>query len=271
MQHNQPEKEKHVMKKQILLAVAILGLAAGAAYAGAGAGTGVLDSVHDMRNAATVGAIDAGGNDRVCAFCHTPHHAQLNVSVDDYYPLWSRALDTNTFTAYASATINAADYAADIAIGPTRLCMSCHDGSIAPDQHYGVAGTKAPLTDDSYGKAGVGSLVGGVGSGLTNDHPVGFNYTAVAAGPSLNTDDTVVPTADATKDAYIRTATGNTLVFKTNPGISVQSRLFQDQYMTCATCHDVHNKKNVSSGETANYLVLGEQKDSALCLTCHVK
>lgn len=258
------------MKKQILLAVAFVGLGAGSAFALSAAGSGVLGSVHDMRNSATVGAVDAGGNDRVCAFCHTPHHAQTNATVDDYYPLWSRQLDTSVFTAYGSATINAVDWAADPAVGPTRLCMSCHDGSIAPDQHYGAAGSATLLTNDTFGHSGVGTLASGA-AGLTNDHPVGFNYNDVAAGPTVNTDDTAGVTAVANKDNYIRIAAGGALKYKTNPGISVESRLFQGQYMTCATCHDVHNKKNVSSGETANYLVLGQQKDSALCLTCHVK
>ncbi|QEM70302.1 hypothetical protein FO488_19205 [Geobacter sp. FeAm09] len=42
----------------------------------------------------------------------------------------------------------------------------------------------------------------------------------------------------------------------------------------CATCHDVHNKKNTyttTGTEPVNYLVLAPQKDSALCLTCHIK
>ena len=73
----------------------------------------------------------------VCAFCHTPHHAYQGTNPTNYYPLWSRTLDVQNFTPYRSATINAIDWAADIAIGPTRLCMSCHDGTIALDQHYG--------------------------------------------------------------------------------------------------------------------------------------
>lgn len=263
------------MKKQILLAVAILGLSAGAAYAAAGAGTGVLGSVHDMR-IGNVGAVDFDGNNRVCAFCHTPHHAQTNIAADDYYPLWARDIDNNTFDAYRSATINAVDYAGDIAIGPTRLCMSCHDGSIAPDQHYGKAGNGATkLTDDTYGHAGVGYLdqVLNTGNGLINDHPVGFNYNDVAAAASdVASGDVAGVSTLANKDNWIRPASSGNLVYKGNPAnITVKSRLFQDQFMTCATCHDVHNRKNVSSGETGNYLVLSPQADSALCLTCHIK
>jgi hypothetical protein len=139
------------MKKILLAAVALLGMSTGVALAAQGdPGTGVLGSVHDMRGP-QVNATDWGGNDRVCAFCHTPHHAYQGTNPSDYYPLWSRQLDETQFTAYQSTTINASDWATDIAIGPTRLCMSCHDGSIAPDQHYGINGTTNGLTESNAG------------------------------------------------------------------------------------------------------------------------
>jgi nitrate/TMAO reductase-like tetraheme cytochrome c subunit len=54
--------------------------------------------------------------------------------------------------------------------------------------------------------------------------------------------------------------------------VKVADRLYQGQYMTCATCHDVHNRMNQDDpAAAANYLVLAPQKDSALCLTCHIK
>jgi hypothetical protein len=268
------------MKKLLL----VLGLVASSAVAFAAGepGTGVLGSVHDMRTV-TVGAVDIGGNDRVCAFCHTPHHAYLGSSPSDYYPLWSRKLDIATFTPYASSTINAIDWATDIAIGPTRLCMSCHDGTIAPDQHYGNSGVKPGLTEANQG-AGDAAWFGGAGvgagiKGLTNDHPVGFNYDTVATGPSTpGTNPTVgqVQGAGAQEDVWIRAA-GNDLVYTNNTwGIKVQDRLYTDptdgaRYMTCATCHDVHNKKNMDTPAHANYLVLAPQSNSALCLTCHIK
>ena len=273
------KEEKSGMKKQILLAAAMLTLA-GAVYAAQGdPRTGVLGSVHDMRKPA-VGAVEA--QDRVCAFCHTPHHAYIGESASDYYPLWARQLDTQNFQSYQSSTMKASDWASDIAIGPTRLCMSCHDGSIAPDQHYGVNGTKAGLSESNagfddinwFGGAGVGSGV----KGLTNDHPVGFNYDLIATGPeSGDPAVALVTSANSYEDPWIRQA-GATLAYDANPyGIKVADRLYQDpasgsRFMTCATCHDVHNKKNADLvSATANYLVLSPQKDSALCRTCHIK
>jgi hypothetical protein len=42
--------------------------------------------------------------------------------------------------------------------------------------------------------------------------------------------------------------------------------------MTCATCHDVHNKDNANNTlGSMNYLVYSDQQNSSLCLTCHDK
>ncbi len=255
--------------KKLLAALSMVALTAGSAMALSAPGDGILGSVHDMR--ASAGAVDFGGNDRVCAFCHTPHHAYKDTDPNMYYPLWSRQLDTNTFQPYWSPTINASDYySADIAIGPTRLCMTCHDGSIAPDQHYNTPGTRPTLSGDSFGQPGIGAG----DNKLLDDHPIGFNYNEVAVGPASG--DPAATTVQGRKDyqdPWIREAGDGSLTYKNNPyGIKVVDRLYQGQYMTCATCHDVHNKMNAdSSTQAANYLVLAPQKDSQLCLTCHIK
>ncbi|QEM66779.1 cytochrome C [Geobacter sp. FeAm09] len=262
------------MRKQILTAL-VFGALGVASAALAAPGDGVLNSPHNMT---TYGYTDSNG--RVCAFCHTPHHAATSTNVSDYLPLWSRATDTTVFTtAYASSTINAAELqetTSDKAIGPTRLCMSCHDGTIAPDQHYGNTGTAAMLTGDNFPTLGNGAGVGAGTAGLSNDHPVGFSYTDVAVGPATGSPSASdISAATANQDPWIRQAsvtyTGNTY------NITVQDRLYFSNgksYMTCATCHDVHNKKNTyttTGTEPVNYLVLAPQKDSALCLTCHIK
>lgn len=258
------------MKKTTLLtAFSLLFLTVVDAAAFNGPGDGVLGSVHDMRYAA--GAVDFGGNDRVCAFCHTPHHAQLETDPNAYYPLWSRQLDTEAFEPYTSPTMSAADwYFADIAIGPSRLCMSCHDGSIAPDQHYNFPGVLPPLVADGWGQPGIGAG----DSRLLDDHPIGFNYHEVAIGPvSGEPASGIVAGRSDFQDPWIRSAASGTLRYFGNPyEIRVIDRLYQGQYMTCATCHDVHNKMNADEPSAAmNYLVLSPQRDSSLCLTCHIK
>jgi hypothetical protein len=270
------------MKKQILALLAVCSLgAATAAFGAAARGDGVVGGPHDMT---VYGYVDS--QSRVCAFCHTPHHAAAATAGQEYVPLWSRAEDTKLFNiAYQSSTINASQLqngTDDKAIGPTRLCMSCHDGTIAPDQHYGATAGALVLNGDNFSAVGNGAGVGSGAAGLTNDHPVGFDYSYVAIGPE--NPATITPdaatlaaaAADANKDAWIRnpaaTFIGNKL------GLTVGDRLYVaadgKAYMTCATCHDVHNKKNLydtTGAEPVNYLVLAPQKDSALCLSCHIK
>ena len=43
--------------------------------------------------------------------------------------------------------------------------------------------------------------------------------------------------------------------------------------MTCSSCHDVHNTLNKVSYQTgaANFLLLGSQKNSGICLSCHTQ
>src|SRR6266700_4360872 len=92
------EKEKKRMKKQILAAVAVLALSASSAFALTGPGAGVIGSIRDM-TANGSGAVDSQG--RVCAFCHTPHHAATGLAA----PLWSRPTEVGqNFVPYASGT-----------------------------------------------------------------------------------------------------------------------------------------------------------------------
>lgn len=260
------------MKKQILVALCILG-AAVVANAGPLPGTGVEKSVHDMNSLSYTTKDDQG---RVCAFCHTPHHA-IDTTVatqSTYLPLWSHTPNTATnFTAYGtgdgnipfSPTLNLV-YESDILVGPSRLCMSCHDGLIAVDQHYSTAGTTT-LNSDVFGKAGIAS-----NDSLSNDHPIGFNYNTVAGAIIKGTAN---PTPSGTADGYINPATslyGTDTTPNTNaPALKISDRLYNG-IMTCATCHDVHNRRNANNAnQLVNKLVLAPQENSALCQTCHIK
>ena len=264
--------------KKILAVLAVGSLAAASvAFGAANRGDGVVGGPHDMT---MYGYVDSQA--RVCAFCHTPHHAASTGG--EYLPLWSRAEDTKPFNvAYNSSTINASalqEATSDKAIGPTRLCMSCHDGTIAPDQHYGASAGAATLTGDNFSAIGNGAGVGAGAAGLTNDHPVGFDYPAVAIGPEtgIAPDAATLQAAadDPNADAWIRNP--NAPYLDNSQGIKVADRLYVaangSAYMTCATCHDVHNKKNVYNtavAEPVNYLVLAPQAGSKLCLSCHIK
>lgn len=240
------------MKKGILTATVLVALSAGAAIAGVNPGSGIVGSAHDMNSFGTDLTADTQG--RVCAFCHTPHHALVDPT-GEQQPLWSHTFTTQNYKPYASPTLNQIIDPTDVLKGPSRLCMSCHDGLIAADQHYGspdVGGSTGRLNNDLWNGVAIGKVDGSGQGNLSNDHPIGFAYTPVA------TNDTGIFNAAGRK--FLGNPTGPTI-----------ADVLTDGFMTCATCHDVHNKDNVTNTGGRNYFVYGPQQGSQLCLTCHAK
>jgi hypothetical protein len=206
-------------------------------------GASIVGSKHDMTE--LTGAEGEGG--RVCAYCHTPHHA-LDTG-EDYAPLWSHTVTSKTYTAYTSDTLDAGVIADPLA-GVSKLCFSCHDGAIAVDQHYqfdgAVMSTAVPKVGGGFrGGDGWGGIDVGVTNGLSNDHPVGFNYDDVA-----------------TADLEIRPSTTAVVTGGTIADLMV------DGLMTCGSCHDVHGTRGAVGDR---YFLVAPTAASEICLVCHIK
>ena len=143
----------------------------------------------------------ADGN--ICNVCHTQHKADSSVP---NAPLWNHTVTTATFTPYSSATLNAS---VGQPTGISKLCLSCHDGTVALDSFGGRVGTTPG---------------GGIGNNLKHHHPVSFVFDselAVADGALFD------PSTQFT-------ALGGTVAHD----LLVKGRL------ECSSCHDVHNKYN---------------------------
>jgi len=263
--------------------VAAVTAASATAFAYTDAKTGISGSRHDINAFAVQGGVAGVAKDsqeRVCAFCHTPHHAyttdMAGAESADYLPLWSHELTAKTYTGYASDTLQA--IVGDPLIGPSRLCMSCHDGVIAVDTHYqnlGVNKTGAQLTGDDFSLLPAASGAVGAGTSLAGDHPIGFDYVAAQIADQ---------TAGGGLAAGIKVA--ETSFFQADGGpttIHIVDTLFgvaggAKTIMTCATCHEVHNKDNVVQKKAdgtplanINYFLYGSQAGSQICLSCHNK
>jgi predicted CXXCH cytochrome family protein len=192
--------------------------------AGGGVRADIGGSAHDFSSQTW-----AGG--QICIVCHTPHNAQAGAG-----PLWNHASTTTTFTLYGgsgtfTATISQPD-------GASRACLSCHDGTVAPDSYGGNVGTAPLLTPPAS-----------LGADLSNDHPVSIVF------------DTALATADG---ELFNPATALSGV---GGGTIQQDMLFgaaRDR-LECASCHDVHNSFNQAG------LLVKSNAASALCLTCHNK
>jgi predicted CXXCH cytochrome family protein len=235
---------------------------------------GIQNSKHDF-SAAT------WSDKEICKPCHTPHNA---VETNLTGRLWAHTLSTAQYAYHGGSLTNpdgttrpeagtgtATQADMDVA---TRLCLSCHDGTVALDSFMGKDGASDGIVigaDADHGAATANLGNGQVANDLTNDHPVGFkavydenagNATqdpaghyrykpraaAVAAGLRFATSTTPVTGTPVDRSDPTKTVTGNL------PSIS------------CITCHDVHNGAGHEDG-----LLRMSNEGSAMCLTCHDK
>jgi len=166
----------------------------------------------------------------ICIVCHTPHNALTGVADA---PLWNHELSAvASYTLYASGTMNSIPGQPD---GSSKLCLSCHDGTVALENFGGVTTGTQLMTG--------GSLIG---TDLGNDHPISITYDAALAAADGGLHD---PTT--TSSGLGGTIDGDMLI---------------SGKMQCSSCHDVHN-----SAGTVDGLLLKSNAASALCLTCHDK
>ncbi len=168
----------------------------------------------------------------ICLPCHTPHNGSTTLTDA---PLWNHAATSATFTLYSSGTMNAT---AGQPNGVSKLCLSCHDGSVALDSYGGATGSTTISGSSNFG------------TDLSNDHPISISYTA----------------ALATADGELHDPT------TTASGLSASGHIDDDMLfgtahdkLECSSCHDVHNKGNHGN------LLLKSNAASALCVTCHNK
>jgi len=270
------------MKKLvILLAIASIAASASMAMAGASPKTGVNGSMHDI-NFAGGGSYKSDQFKRVCAFCHTPHNALPNGSVPA--PLWNHAPSTVNLDPYtwASPMNSAIAFNNDPLVGPSRLCMGCHDGVTAVDSH-GSAGSfnggNTPLS--AHYTDALGNTAKRYIQDLTVTHPIGFLYADAVAKRNSNGNSEI----QAASNGFIADGQYTKLqsTFNTNArSLTLTPKRIQDTlysgYLTCASCHDVHNSVNaapdpttVAAGNSYNYFLYAQEEGSAICLSCHTK
>jgi hypothetical protein len=274
-------------KVAVALAVASIAASATAAFAGPHAGTGINGSAHDLN----VSAYTQDTFLRTCAFCHTPHNALNAANTTALTPLWNHAdvgqgvttpisFSPYQWVAPANQGKNFSTIS-DALAGPSRLCMSCHDGVTAADAH-GAAGT-SNVNGVAVGQAITAHYTDALGhqanryiQDLQTTHPIGFNYDQAAE--KRTTAEIVpsdhgfivgaLPVGDAAKTwdtTYLKRSIPETTK-------KIKDTLYNG-LMTCATCHDVHNTLNVDDGtsHSYNYFLYAQEAGSAICLSCHIK
>lgn len=187
----------------------------------------ILNSKHDFRASSSTTIRSVSESD-VCIFCHTPHEANPG----SY--LWNQKPSTAQFQNYSSSTLQAK-------IAPvqpedvSKLCLSCHDGTIALGDTSNNGLIRFVQGSGYTLPPGSSSNLAGA-KGFTDDHPFAFSPTA---------------------GAEIR-----------NPAPSDPVQLDRTGRLQCTTCHEPH-QQNIDP--TVGKFLAKNNQSSALCLTCHVK
>ena len=260
------------------LLVVLAGLAAAGvtAVALAQSNNNVSNSKHNL-SISGPGPVLATSESQVCVFCHTPHAATMSPGA----PLWNRELSTQTYTTYTSSSLDAETIAGqlDQPAGSSKLCLSCHDGSLAIATVNFAGGEKSP-TIDMVGLAPGGEMPVGagldtgftrnLGTDLRNDHPISLTY------------DTTL----AISDGELRDPASTTDIDARVPGIKPlfpleNTGLSGEQQLQCVSCHDPHIP-DPQTGAPQKFLRTNRFQEAApgpgfdsatdiLCLGCHDK
>jgi len=183
------------------------------------AGTTIGNTVHNLTPHGP-GTFKAPENVGLCVFCHTPH------SASPQGPLWNRELSGATYELYASSTLVAQ---VKQPTGSSRLCLSCHDGTLAMGTLLHAQNGLQPTLGFLTGRAKLGT-------NLSADHPISFVY-----------------------DAALASTRGELL----QPSVLTGAiKLDKNQELQCTSCHDAHEDRRPK-------FMRMETRNGALCVACH--
>ncbi|QSX37699.1 cytochrome c3 family protein [Shewanella sedimentimangrovi] len=280
----------------------------------------IVDSKHNLGSTSVASPTNqrnkTDATTEVCVFCHTPHGGVAKSGGETVAPLWNKTLPSSaTFSTYS--TLGTATLQGTVkSVGSVSIaCLSCHDGSQAMDVminqpgsgNYkadrgaleGLGGTWTQYgtnINTTTGQMETTNPVPGLGTDLTNDHPIGIQYAGglitgktnadrgnssayknqdfrgltsttingntvwyVAVGATNDTTGLTnqVAGSDITPVSGIRNKTDMALYTRTEGGVD-------QPFVECASCHDPHQ------ADTATFLRI-DNRGSAVCLACHVK
>jgi len=204
----------------------ILGAAAALAATGVAAQHGrVKDTPHNL-SVSGPGNVRSSTETEVCKFCHIPHSAVENEA------LWGRQLSKLKQYETARLRLSGGGTPSPQPDGSSRLCLSCHDGTVA-------------LGD--LGGQHLRPGRGGMGTDLSGSHPISF----------------VVRDREGTQADEREMTIRPLLAIESNRDV----RLDAQGKMQCTTCHDPHVDRYYAAGKTPRFWV--KPTVTEVCVSCH--
>ncbi len=188
--------------------------------------TGDVIGVHDLGPGSK--SPITGARPDFCMYCHEPHNG-----IGGRVPLWNQKLTTQSYTLYTSDTEK--NRAVQPVMGAdSNLCLSCHDGTIAPG------------TTVAYGQVTMqGSMYAYdiFGSNLQPSHPFSL---------ALPLKDNIDLVSSLAAKGITSDPTGAVRLIKGN--------------IECTSCHNAHVQAKDLVSE--NFLVR-DSSSGQMCLACH--
>lgn len=180
---------------------------------------------HDLTP--TGGGPVKGGLANACLYCHAPHGALSSPT-----PLWNQQLSIKTYNFYTSTTYHQTGVQPALN-SPSKLCLSCHDGSVAPGQTV-IFGPIAMT--GTMNKASV------FGTDLKSSHPFSLQ-TPLVDSPNVNV--LLFGNPGKTADPAVKLINGT---------------------IECTTCHEPHFQ-NID--KVLPMFLVRDSSNSRLCQACH--
>jgi predicted CXXCH cytochrome family protein len=161
-----------------------------------------------------------------CQACFFGRIADLSAPIR---PLWNRRLPVAPYTVYASSALDARP---DQPTGASKMCLSCHDGTIA----LGSVVSRDQVIQMAGGITTLPPGTSNLGTDLSDDHPISFPYDSPLAA----------------LDRHLR-----------DPhALAPELRLNANRELQCTTCHNAHDDL------FGDFLVM-DNTASGLCQSCH--
>jgi hypothetical protein len=167
-----------------------------------------------------------------CQFCHAPHSGINSTSLPNL-PLWSQKLSTQSnYTLYSSPT--EVNQEMEPTLGSaSNLCLSCHDGTVAPGTNVPYSGLQMSGSMNSQ------DLFEGTLQGI---HPFNFKLPLNCSNDNLQS----ILCSGTTGNPAVQLVSGN---------------------VQCNSCHNPHVQ--AIDPVQQDFLVMNNA-NSAMCLACHV-